>query len=197
MRKVVAGLFVSLDGVVESPERWNGPYQDAEMGEAIGAQVAASDTLLLGRRTYEEFAAFWPSMAGSGDPIAEYLNEIPKLVASTTLTAADWTHAQVIEGDVVEALRALKQRPGKNISITGSATLVRSLLPSGVIDELGLMIHPLVVGRGKRLFTDTEAIGLTLIDTAVFSSGVVSVTYAPEPAAVGSVSRAIEREEAS
>src|SRR6266511_3414064 len=129
MRKIVSGLFVSLDGVVESPERWNTPYFNDEIGAELGSQMAAADTMLLGRVTYEEFAAFWADK-GSDVPFAEAINGIPKLVAS----------------------RTLKQQPGKDIVTSGSATLVGSLLHAGLLDELRLLVYPVVVGRGRRLF---------------------------------------------
>ncbi|HEX6131696.1 MAG TPA: dihydrofolate reductase family protein [Actinomycetota bacterium] len=197
MRKLVAGLFVSLDGVTEAPENWNMPYVDAEMMAAIGAQMAAADTLVLGRRTYEGFAAFWPARAGAGDPMADYLNAVPKLVASTTLTETTWTNSSLIEGDVVEALRELKRGPGKDISITGSVSLVRSLLPTGVIDELAVMVHPIVVGAGARLFDGLAGLELSLRGSTSFATGVVSLTYAPAATAAGAAAGDEARRDAS
>jgi dihydrofolate reductase len=180
MRKIVAGLFVSLDGVVEAPERWQGPYANDEMGRTVGAQMAAADTMLLGRRTYEEFAAYWPNQ-GSDVPFADQMNNIPKLVVSTTLKTVEWHNSTLITGDVVEELTKLKQQPGKNINITGSATLVQSLLRDGLLDELGLLVCPLVVGRGVRLFEGmSDQVALELLDATPFSTGVLSLTYAPE-----------------
>ena len=179
MRKIVAGLYMSLDGVIESPEKWSGPYFDDEMGQAVGAQMAASDTLLLGRRTYEEFAAFWPSRTDVDDPFAGYINGVPKLVVSTTLKSVDWQPATLISGDVVEELTRLKGQPGKNISITGSVTLVRSLLHARLIDELALMLLPVTVGTGNRLFVEGDQIALKLLDSRSFDSGVVFLIYGP------------------
>jgi dihydrofolate reductase len=179
MRKVVAGLFMSLDGVVESPEKWQFPWFNDEMGEIVESQMAASDTMLLGRRTYQEFAAYWPDK-GTEDPFADTMNGTPKLVASTTLDRVDWQNSSLIRGDVAEELTKLKQQPGKDISITGSPTLVRSLLRDGVLDELRLLVHPIVVGKGKRLFQDgPEGQALSLIDSRVLSTGVLYLTYAP------------------
>lgn len=179
MRKIVAGLFVSLDGVIEAPEQWHFPYWSDEMGEAIGAQTAASDTMLLGRVTYQDFAGFWPHQ-GSEVELADYMNNTPKLVVSTTLDTVEWQNSTLIKGNVVEELTKLKQQPGKDIGITGSATLVRSLLRDGLLDELRLMVHPIVVGRGKRLFADgSEQKGLELLEAKTFSTGVVYLTYAP------------------
>ena len=179
MRKIIAGLFISLDGVVEAPETWHFPYFNDEMGEAVAAQAAASDTMLLGRKTYEEFAAYWPNQS-SDEPFADVMNGTPKLVASTTLKAVAWQNSTLIEGDVVEALKAVKQQPGKAISITGSPTLVRSLLRAGVLDELRLLVHPIVVGHGKRLFeAEDQPIPLRLIESKTFTTGVQAMTYAP------------------
>ncbi|HSL32275.1 MAG TPA: dihydrofolate reductase family protein [Candidatus Limnocylindrales bacterium] len=179
MRKIVAGLFISLDGVVEAPETWHFPYFNDEMGQAVASQMAESDTMLLGRRTYEEFAAYWPNQ-GTDVEFASVMNGTPKLVASTTLEDVSWQNATLIEGDVAEALTKLKAGPGKDISITGSPTLVRSLLSAGVLDELRLLVHPIVVGTGKRLFPDgTGQTPLRLTKSATFSTGVLSLTYVP------------------
>jgi dihydrofolate reductase len=186
MRKIIAGLFISLDGVVEAPETWHFPYFNDEMGEAVSAQAAQSDTMLLGRKTYEAFAAFWPN-EGRNEPFGAVMNGTPKLVASTTLTAADWENSTLIEGDVIEALKEIKQGPGKDISITGSPTLVRSLLRAGILDELRLLLHPIVVGHGIRLFTDEEQpIPLQLISSTTFTTGVQSMVYGPAEPAVES-----------
>lgn len=177
MRKVIAGLFVTLDGVFEEPVRWQGPYFNDEMGAAVGALMAA-DTMLLGRRTYEEFAAFWPKQ-GTEDPIAAHMNGTPKLVASTTLHEVTWQNSTLIRGDVAAELRRLKAQPGGEIGVTGSGTLVRSLLRDGVLDELHLFVHPLVVGAGKRLFPDgADAAVLELVSATPFATGVIHLTYA-------------------
>jgi dihydrofolate reductase len=178
MRKIVAGLFITLDGVVEAPERWQSRYFDDEMGEAIESAAAESDALLLGRRTYEEFAAFWPSQ-NDDVPLAGYMNGTPKYVVSTTLDALDWDNSRLVIGDLATELRELKEQPGKNIQVTGSPTLVRSLLRDGLLDELALMVHPIVVGGGKRLFADsTYGTTLTPVDSRMFGSGVLFLTYA-------------------
>jgi dihydrofolate reductase len=176
MRKIVASLFVSLDGVVEAPETWHFPYFNDEMGQIVGDQMAGRDTMLLGRRTYEEFAKFWPDQTGD---IADEMNGTPKLVASTTLDTVEWANSTLIKGDVGQALTALKRGPGKDISIVGSATLVRSLLGAGVLDELHLLVHPIVVGRGQRLFADEpDTIPLQLAESTTLSTGVLSLSYA-------------------
>jgi dihydrofolate reductase len=179
MRKIVAGLFVTLDGVVEAPERWQFPYFNDEVQQVIGARMAGSDTMLLGRRTYEEFAAYWPSKAGEGDPVADHMNNTPKLVVSTTLNTVEWENSTLIQGDVTEQLAKHKEQHGKDISVVGSAKLVRSLLRANLLDELGLMVHPIVVGKGKRLFEDGADIRLELLDSRTLATGVLSLTYAP------------------
>jgi dihydrofolate reductase len=178
MRKIVAGLFISLDGVVESPEKWHLRYFDDEMGEIVGAAAAQSDAMLLGRRTYQEFAEFWPTHGGE-DPMADYMNNTPKHVVSTTLDTLEWANSSLVTGDVAEGISELKERPGKNIQITGSPTLVRSLLRDGLLDELGLLVHPIVVGGGKRLFENGNyGTALKLVDSRTLGTGVLSLTYA-------------------
>lgn len=180
MRKIIAALFVSLDGVVELPERWNMPYFNDEMGATVGAAMAESDAMMMGRVLYQEWAAYWPTQ-GSDNQMASYMNSIPKFVVSTTLTNADaWQHSTLIVDDVTQAITALKQQPGKNITISGSPTLVRSLLRLGLLDELQLMLHPIVVGNGKHLFPDGgDQQALALVESKTFSTGVVYLTYRP------------------
>jgi dihydrofolate reductase len=181
MRKIVAGLFVSLDGVFEAPETWHFPYFNDEMGDIIGSQMAEADTMLLGRQTYEEFAAYWADK-GSDVELADAINNTPKLVASTTLETVDWQNSSLIKGDVADELRRLKHEPGKDISITGSATLVRSLLRDGILDELRLLVHPIVVGSGKRLFQDVgDRVPLRLAAAKTLTTGVLYLTYVPAP----------------
>jgi len=182
MRKVVAGLFISLDGVVESPEKWHFPYFNDEMIEAVESGMAASDAMLLGRVTYQEFAAYWPGVRPEDQPMATYMNTTPKYVASTTLEQAEWHNSTLIKGNLTQAITMLKQQPGKNITITGSPTLVQSLLQDDLLDELGLLVHPVVVGRGKRLFKDGGDLKrLQLVDAKTFRTGVLSLTYQPAP----------------
>ena len=181
MRKVTAGLFVSLDGVTESPERWQLPYFSDEMGEAVGAAMAAADAMLLGRVTYEEFASYWPGVSSENQPFADHMNNTPKYVVSRTLEEPlEWNNSTLIKGNVADEISRLKRRPGKDIGITGSVTLVQILLQENLLDELGLMIHPVVVGSGKRLFEEGgDPKGLKLVDSKTFSTGVVYVTYRP------------------
>jgi dihydrofolate reductase len=180
MRKVIAGLFVSLDGVVESPEKWHFEYFNDEMGRAVESQMAESDAMLLGRVTYQEFASYWPSVSAEEQPIAAFMNNTPKYVVSTTLDKAEWQNSTLIKGNVAQEITKLKQQPGRHIGITGSPTLVHSLLQGGLLDELRLLIHPVVVGSGKRLFKDGgELKRLKLVDSTTFSTGVLSLIYQP------------------
>lgn len=180
MRKIVAAEFVSLDGVVESPNEWIGPYFNDEIGQLLESTMAASDTLLLGRVTYQEFVPFWAGKTGQEDPVSAHMSK-PKYVVSTTLDNTDeWPNTTLVTGDVVAELTRLKQQPGKNISVSGSVTLVRSLLRDGLLDELQLLVFPLVVGEGKRLFPGvTDPASLTLVSAHACETGVLSLTYTP------------------
>jgi dihydrofolate reductase len=180
MRDILAVEFVSLDGVVESPEKWTGPYMDDEIGQAMQAGMDASDAMLLGRRTYEEFVAYWPDKTAEDDPYADYINATQKFVVSTTLKSVEWRNSTLITGDVAEELTKLKQQPGRDIAMIGSPTLMRSLLRDGLLDRLNLYVFPVVLGGGKRLFE--EGIGelpLELVDSRAYKTGVVSLAYAP------------------
>jgi dihydrofolate reductase len=180
MRRIVAGLFVSLDGVYEAPGDWHFPYFNDEMGAAVDAQMKAADTMLLGRVTYQEFAAYWPNQSNDEVDIADYMNNTPKVVVSTTLDTVEWQNSTLINGDIAAELTKLKEQPGNDIGITGSGTLVRSLLRDGLLDELRLLVHPIVVGKGKRLFEDvSEQQALTLVQAKTFSTGVLYLTYQP------------------
>ncbi len=181
MRKVIASEFVSLDGVMESPEKWHFPYFNDEMGDAIGEAMAASDAMLMGRVLYEEWAAYWPQQDPEENPVAAQMNGVRKYVVSTTLQEPlEWNNSTLIDGDVAEEITKLKQLPGKDISISGSGTLVQSLLQGDLLDELKLMVHPIVLGSGKRLFEEgSDQKALELVDSTTFSTGVVYLTYRP------------------
>lgn len=181
MRRVVAVELLSLDGVMESPDGWAFSYSDDEMERENEAGMAASDALLLGRKTYEEFAAFWPHQPG-GTSVVDYINGVAKYVVSTTLDEPlGWNNSHLIPGDgFVERIAELKGEPGKDITVVGSCDLVRSLLEAGLLDELRLTIHPLVLGSGRRLFDGWgDTTGLTLVDSKTFGTGVVSLIYRP------------------
>ena len=177
LRKITTSLFVSLDGVAESPEKWHLDYFDDEMGAIVGAHSAAADTILLGRVMYEEFENYWSDKAGDGG-LGDYFNDTPKLVVSRTLAAATWQNSTLLRD--VEELTRLKSTEGKNIAITGSITLVRSLLQAHILDELELLVHPTVVGTGAKLFPDnTNQQPLTLVRSTTLTSGVVHLVYRP------------------
>jgi dihydrofolate reductase len=180
VRKVVAVEFVSVDGVMESPEGWAYSYTNDEMEEANASGMAASDGLLLGRVTYEQMAAFWSNQSG-GVPMVDYMNTVPKHVVSTTLEQPlGWNNSTLIRGNVAENITRLKQEPGKDIAILGSGALVRSLLQDDLLEELRLIIYPVVLGSGKRLFEDEgNRKALELVDSKTFSTGVLYLTYRP------------------
>jgi len=182
VRKIAAGLFISLDGVIEAPHEWHFPYFNDEMGETVGAQMEVADSMLLGRVTYQEFASFWPDKTEDEVEIADYMNGTPKYVVSTTLDSVDeWQNSTLVKGDFVEEITKLKQQDGGNFGVTGSATLVRSLLKHGLLDELHLLVHPIVVGHGKQLFPDgTAQAPLKLLSSKTFDNGVLSLVYGPD-----------------
>ena len=173
---IKVGLFISLDGVIEAPETWHFPYFNDEMGAVVGELMAGSDATLLGRRTYDEFAAYWPN-ADPADPMTAAMNGSRKYVVSTTLTEATWENSSVVSGDVAAELAVLKK--DTRLGTTGSATLVRGLLEHGLVDELHLLVHPIVVGHGKKLFADGETVPLELVSSTAFSTGVLHLVYAP------------------
>ena len=177
MRKIVAGLLVSLDGGIEDTYP-DSPWFSPQVGQAIGSMMAAQDAMLLGRVTYQMFAAHWPHQAGE---LADTMNATPKYVVSGTLTAADWQNTTVIPRDrAAGQIAELKQRPGKNIGVTGSGTLISWLLREGLLDELHLLVFPVVQGHGKRLFAeDGKQVPLKLVNSETFQSGVLNLTYAP------------------
>ena len=177
MRKIVSGLFISLDGVIEAPNDWTGPWFNPELGQAVGSFIAAQDAMLLGRVSYDEFAAFWPQQTGD---MADSMNGTAKYVVSGTLKSAEWQNSTLIPAaSAIAEIAELKQRPGKNIGMTGSATLVSSLLREGLLDELHLFVFPVVLGSGKRLFAAPgDKLPLKLINSATFDTGVLHLTYA-------------------
>jgi len=175
MRKIVAGLFVSVDGVVEAPDTWTGAYFSPEIEQLIGSMMADGDTLLLGRVTYQGFA---DSFGGASGGMADRMNNFEKVVVSTTLDKAEWQNSTLISGNVAEEITKLKQGPGRNINMSGSGTLVTWLLREGLLDQLDLLLFPVVVGHGKRLLEgEGGQAGLKLAASETFSTGVVHLTY--------------------
>ena len=180
MRKVFAGLFISLDGVVEAPYLWQFDMFDEDMEDAMFKLLADIDTVLLGRVTYQEWAAYWPNATTDGE-YADFINNSPKYVASTTLTHVDeWQNSTLIGADVEATVNRLKAEPGGTISVQGSPTLIRYLLSVGLLDELTLSIHPVVAGTGKRLFSDQSPLTrMDLVDSRITGRGVAILTYRP------------------
>ena len=180
MANIIAAEYVTLDGVMEEPHLW--PYRSGtnEVSDYQQELMFTCDALLLGRVTYEAFAASWPTMPNAGE-FGERINAMPKYVVSRTLGQGklEW-NATLVEGDVVEGVAALKRRPGRDLLIYGSADLVRTLLQHDLIDDYRLIVHPLVLGKGKRLFGEgDEAKTLKLTETRAFNSGIVVLTYQP------------------
>ncbi len=180
MRRIIVTEFISLDGVIQDPHHWHFEFWSDEMGAYKFNEVMTHDAQLLGRVTYEGFAAAWPEYQ-DGAGFADRMNGMPKYVVSTTLENPAWNNTHVIRENVVEALQALKDEPGQDILVAGSGKLINSLMDSGVIDEYRLMVHPIVVGKGQRLFDDRETpASLTLVNTEPLPNGVIVLTYAPK-----------------
>lgn len=182
MRKIAAGLFISLDGVVEFPDRWGFQYMDNDMSEGIAAGLARADAVLLGPATYRIFARLWPNQTDDV-PMAKFLNHSPKYVVSRTpdkVGKLEWEPAILLKGDLTSALAKVKAETGKTIQVPGSPKLVRSLLHEGLLDELSLTICPEVVGSGLRLFDEvSDHVKLTVERSRIHSNGAISVTYRP------------------
>ncbi|HEV8651114.1 MAG TPA: dihydrofolate reductase family protein [Actinomycetes bacterium] len=201
MSKVVVNTHLTLDGVMQAPGRpdedlrggfehggWEPPYGDSVMGRVMAEGIAKGGSLLLGRRTYEDFAAFWPNQ--TDNPFTAVLNDRQKYVASTTLEEPlSWSNSTLLKGDAAEAVARLKEQPGKDLVVLGSGALVQSLMRRNLVDEYLLLIHPLVLGSGRRLFTDGGAFAaLRLVDTKTTTTGVVIATYQPAEPTAGKTS---------
>ncbi|MEU9962152.1 dihydrofolate reductase family protein [Streptomyces sp. NPDC050982] len=187
MRKITAGLFISLDGVVEAPDQWHFPYFNDEMGAAVGATFGTADTMLFGRTTYDSFAGAWPEREAAGGEdagFAKQLGDVRKIVASRQKLAFTWRNSEQLEGDLVETVTALKNEEGGDIALSGSVSVVRQLLAAGLLDELHLLVHPIAVRKGMRLFDESDSsIPLKLISSQTFETGVVNLVYGPDDAA--------------
>ncbi|MEY9962811.1 dihydrofolate reductase [Streptacidiphilus sp. MAP12-16] len=193
MRKVVVTTNVTLDGVMQAPGRadedvrggfehggWALPYEDEIKAKAMGQGMAQTGAMLFGRRTYEDFFAVWPNR--TDNPFTEFLDGVQKYVASTTLTEPlPWQNSTLLHGDAADAVAELKRRPGPDLAVIGSGELAQSLARRGLVDEYVLLIHPLVLGSGRRLFPDgAPAARLRLVDSLSTGTGVVIATYQPE-----------------
>jgi dihydrofolate reductase len=188
VRKIIAGLFISLDGVVEAPDQWHFPYFNDEMGAAVGASLGAADTILFGRKTYDSFAGAWPEREAAGGEDAHFakvLGDARKIVLSNQQLEFTWRNSEQLRGDFIEAVTALKNEPGDGtIGMSGSVSVVRQLLATGLLDELHLLVHPIAVRSGVRLFDEGEPpIPFTLISSQAFETGVLNLVYAPAQSA--------------
>jgi dihydrofolate reductase len=173
VRKLVESTFMTLDGVISRPQDWSPPYWDDEHTAYAGKLLDPADALLLGRDTYEGFAAAWPGRPGE---YADKINSMPKHVASRTLTETTW-NASLIEGDVAEAVAALKEQDGGDIVKYGTGELDRALVENQLVDEFHFWVFPVVVGKGDRLFDGLDLTSLKLVDTSRFESGIVVLVY--------------------
>jgi dihydrofolate reductase len=192
MRMLRVIEFLSLDGVMQAPGApqedteggfqhggWQRPYFDDVLGATAAQGMAATDAYLFGRKTYQAMAAYWPTVPDD-DPYARSLNSMPKYVASTTLQALEWQNSTLIDGDIAEEVAKLKEQPGNNIAVLGSGDLVQTLIKHDLVDEYFLVVFPIVLGSGKRLFRDTgQARRLNLVDSKTTSTGGMILTYRP------------------
>ena len=195
MRKIIVSEFLTLDGVMQAPGLpdedteggfthggWQRDYFDDVFADAVMGGFSTTDALLLGRRTYDIFASYWPHQP-EGDPVAPTMNGFDKYVVSRTLDKAEWVNSTVVKGDVVAELTKIKEGPGKDIRVIGSGELTQTLIASDLVDQYDVMIHPLFLGTGKRLFREgLPATRLKLTDSNESSKGVVILSYAPEGA---------------
>lgn len=186
MRKLIVTEFITLDGVIEAPgpahdfkyAGWSMPYWGDDIGKFKFDELFAADAQLLGRKTYAGFAVAWPKMKDA-DPFTERMNGMPKYVATRTLKQLEWNNSHVLAGEVAVAVRELKQRPGQDILVAGSGDLVQTLLKQALVDELRLLVYPVVLGAGQRLFAPGAQAKLELAETRAFKSGVVLQRYRP------------------
>jgi dihydrofolate reductase len=193
MRKVVANVSVTLDGVMQAPGRpdedprggfehggWALPYNDEVMGRAMGERMSNGGSILLGRRTYEDFASFWPNQP-EPNPFTTVLNNAQKYVASTTLEEPlPWVNSTLLRGEAAEAVARLKEESSENLVVLGSGELLQSLMRRNLVDEYVLLIHPLILGSGRRLFNEgIPSAALRLVDSVTTTTGVVIGTYQP------------------
>ena len=177
--RVVATEYLSLDGVFEEPGRWSGPFFNDEAAQFKLRELQASDALLLGRKTYEGFAAAWPSMTDEAG-FADKMNSMPKYVVSSTLDRVDWPGSRLVTGDVAEEVRKLQQEPGQDLLLSGSGQLFTAMKQANLIDLYRFMVHPIVLGKGKRLFAEgVDEKVLALTHTETFGSGIIILEYAP------------------
>ncbi len=179
MRKLVESTFVSLDGVIENPQNWSAPYWDDEHSAYARKLLWDADALLLGRKTYENFAQAWPSRAGTGDDFTDRMNAIPKYVASNSLTDTTW-NATLLEGDTAEAIRKLKAEDGGSLLKYGTGELDKTLIENDLVDEFHFWYFPVLAGSGQHLLDGIDMRHLQLLDTSTFKSGIVVHVLGPK-----------------
>jgi dihydrofolate reductase len=178
MRKLVVSMFVSLDGVMEDPA-WTFKYWNDEIAKFKFDELFASDALLLGRVTHQGFAAAWPSRTNE-QGYADRMNSLSEFVVSTTLKKAEWNNSTLIKENVAQRVTELKQQPGQDVLLFGSGTLVQTLMQHDLVDQYNLLVYPIVLGKGKRLFQDGSTATLKLVEAKTFRSGVVALVYEPD-----------------
>jgi dihydrofolate reductase len=178
MRNVVVTMFMTLDGVIQDPHHWSFPYWNDDIAKFKYEELFASDALLLGRVTYEGFAEAWPQR-DNNDPFTNRINTLAKYVVSTTLDKAEWNNSQIISANVLAEIKKLKQQDGMDIAVHGSATLVQTLIEHNLVDVYRLLVYPLVLGSGLRLFQEGSKTNLKRVEQIPFSTGVVGFIYHP------------------
>lgn len=185
-RRITASLFISLDGVVDAPDQWHFPYFNDEMGAAVDASLKTADVMLFGRRTYDSFAGAWPDReAAGGDDagFAKQLGDLRKIVFSRSPLEFQWRNSEQARGDVAEVAAALKGESGGDVALSGSVSVIRQLLDAGLLDELQLLVHPIAVRKGMRLFDEGEpSVPLKLLRSQTFTTGVLHLVYGPDTA---------------
>ena len=182
MGKLIVTENITLDGVIENIDDWFTPAEEdldaADLNDALRQQMESEAALLLGRMTFEAFRGYWPKQTGDETGVTDHLNRIPKYVVSNSLGDPEWKNTTVLRGDAVEGVRALVNRTEGEVGVTGSITLVHTLIKAGLVDEYRLFVYPVVVGRGRRLFEErADTLGLELIEATPFQSGITLLTY--------------------
>jgi dihydrofolate reductase len=177
MRKLIVSEFMTLDGSIDEPS-WSFAYWGDDIAAFKGYETGNGDTVLLGRKTYEGFAAAWPQRSNDDDPGAAYFNSVEKVVVTRTLATLEWQNSHVLQGDLIAGVTELKNRSGKDIVVHGSGTLARSLLREGLVDTVRLLVYPLTLGKGPYLFEEgMPGLKFTLVESDRMASGVVSLVY--------------------
>lgn len=178
MRKIIVTEFMSLDGVIDSPHLWSFPYWNDEIAAFKNSETFEAEAMLLGRKTYEGFAAAWPARKGE-NPFSDRFNQMPKYVVTTTLQTLEWENSHLIRENIVESLKALKDREGGDILVHGSGQLVQTLIQHDLIDQYSLLVYPIVLGKGRRMFDEGTTANLKLTESKQTSTGVMLLKYAP------------------